>query len=137
MNYLLDTCVISDVFKKIPVLIKHFEGVSPDSIYISSITVMEIEYGLQLNQEREKKIRPIWEKLLNNIHTVSFSPKCAYAAAAIRAALKVTGASIGPYDSLLAGTCLAHGMIMVTSNIGEFNRVPKLVVEDWRTKKVS
>lgn len=132
MNYLLDTCVISDFFRKIPLLIKRFEAISPENIHISSITVMEIEYGLKLHLERENRIRPIWKKLIDHIHVISFSPQCAYAAASIRANLKTKGLSIGSYDSLIAGTCLAHDMIMVTSNLSEFNRVPKLIVEDWR-----
>ncbi|MCE5318673.1 MAG: PIN domain-containing protein [Parachlamydia sp.] len=132
MNYLLNTCVLSDLFRKIPSVIKHFEDIASENINVSSITVMEIEYGLKLNPEREKKVRPVWKKLLDNIHVVSFSPQCACAAASIRAILKVKGLSIGPYDSLLAGTCLAHDMIMVTSNLSEFNRVPKLSIEDWR-----
>lgn len=132
MDYLLDTCVVSDLFRKIPTVIKHFETIAPGNIHVSSITVMEIEYGLKLNPEREKKIRPVWKRLLDNIQVVSFSPHCACAAASIRAILKAKGLSIGPYDSLLAGTCVAHDMIMVTSNLGEFNRVIKLSVEDWR-----
>lgn len=132
MNYLLDTCVVSDLFRKIPSVIKHFEAIASEKINISSITVMEIEYGLKLNPEREKKIQPVWKRLLENIHVVSFSPQCACAAASIRAILKKKGLSIGPYDSLLAGTCLAHDMVFVTSNLSEFNRVPKLTVEDWK-----
>ncbi len=132
MTYLLDTCVISDLFRKMPSVIKHFEAISPGKIHVSSITVMEIEYGLRLNPEREKKIQPVWKSFLEIIHVISFSTQCACASASIRASLKVKGLSIGPYDSLLAGTSLAHDMIMVTSNINEFNRVPKLIVEDWR-----
>lgn len=132
MSYLLDTCVVSDFFKKIPLVVKHFEAVSPDKIHISSITVMEIEYGLRLHLEREKKIRPLWKSLLNHIHVVFYSPKCAIASASIKASLKNTGLSIGSYDVLIAGTSLAHNMIMVTSNIGEFKRIPEITVEDWR-----
>lgn len=132
MSYLLDTCVISDFFKKIPSVVKHFESVSPEKIHISSITVMEIEYGLRLHQEKEKKIRPLWKALLNHIHVIPYLPKCAIASAAIRASLKIKGLSIGPYDVLIAGTSLAHELIMITSNSCEFNRIPELTIEDWR-----
>ena len=53
MNYLLDTCVVSDFFKKTPQVIAPFQQISPENIHISSITVMEIEYGLRFNAERE------------------------------------------------------------------------------------
>lgn len=133
MNYLLDTCVVSDFFKKIPVVVQHFEAVSPEKIHISSITLMEIEYGLRLNPERENKIRPIWKALLNYIKVVPYSSKCAMTTASIRAILKNRGLSIRPYDALLGGTSLAHEMIMVTSNMSEFKRIPELTIEDWRS----
>ena len=132
MNYLLDTCVISDFFKKIPAVIKHFEAVSPEKIHISSITVMEIEYGLRLNLEREKKVQPLWKNLLKHIHIIPYSPQCAIASSSIRAELKSKGLPIGPYDLLIAGTSLAYDMIMVTSNISEFKRITEITVEDWR-----
>lgn len=135
MNYLIDTCVVSDFFKKIPLIVENFESVAPDQINMSSITVMEIEYGLRLNLDKEKKIRPLWENLLNCINVIDYSSECARASASVRATLKAMGLSIGPYDVLIAGTSLAHHMIMVTSNVGEFQRIPNLKIEDWRQKR--
>jgi tRNA(fMet)-specific endonuclease VapC len=132
MKYLLDTCVISDFFKKISNVVTHFENVLPTQIYISTVTVMEIEYGLKLNEEREKKIRPVWENLLQQIKILDFSSQCAHAVALIRSKLKSMGLPIGPYNVLIAGTCLAHHLIMVTSNGREFTRVEELKIEDWR-----
>lgn len=54
------------------------------------------------------------------------------AAAAIRATLKQEGQPIGAYDVLIAGTAVARGLIVVTSNVGEFRRIAGLQVEDWR-----
>jgi tRNA(fMet)-specific endonuclease VapC len=33
---------------------------------------------------------------------------------------------------LIAGTALARGLVVVTSNIGEFERIEGLQVEDWQ-----
>lgn len=93
---------------------------------------MEIEYGLRLNEEREKKIRPIFEALLQQIKAVPLCQKSAMQAAFIRSKLKSTGLPIGPYDILIAGTSLAHNLIMVTSNFKEFNRISEIEIEDWR-----
>lgn len=132
MNYLIDTCVVSDLFKKIPLVIKNFEKLSPKQIHISSITVMEIEYGLNLHREREMKIRPIWEQLLKYIEVVPFSYASAICTASIRSQLKASGQLIGPFDLLIAGTALANEMTMVTSNLKKFDRVPEIKLEDWR-----
>lgn len=48
-----------------------------------------------------------------------------------RAALEAAGASIGPYDVLIAGQALRHEATLVTANVSEFARVPSLRWEDW------
>lgn len=132
MNFLLDTCVISDFFKKIPAVIKRFQAVSPQQIHISTLSVMEVEYGLKLNPERIKKLIPLWKELLELVVVVPYSPECAIATAKIRAELKQKGLLIGPYDILIAGTALAQDMTLVTSNTSEFTRIHSLTKDDWR-----
>jgi tRNA(fMet)-specific endonuclease VapC len=43
------------------------------------------------------------------------------------------GQTIGERDSMIAGTALAHGHIMVTDNVRKFERVPGLQIQNWRT----
>jgi tRNA(fMet)-specific endonuclease VapC len=50
---------------------------------------------------------------------------------AIRTALESIGQSISEADLWIAATARAHGDVMVTNNVCEFQRVPGLVVEDW------
>lgn len=70
--------------------------------------------------------------LFSVVGTEPFEEADAQATAAIRAALKSTGQPIGAYDALIAGTGVARGLIVVTANVGEFNRVSGLQVENWR-----
>jgi tRNA(fMet)-specific endonuclease VapC len=49
----------------------------------------------------------------------------------LRAELARSGNPIGPYDQLIAGHARSKGLILVTNNLREFNRVPGLRVEDW------
>jgi tRNA(fMet)-specific endonuclease VapC len=42
------------------------------------------------------------------------------------------GQPIGAYNVLIAGTAVARGLVVVTSNVGEFRRVGGLQLEDWR-----
>ncbi|HXF29243.1 MAG TPA: PIN domain-containing protein [Chlamydiales bacterium] len=130
--YLLDTCVVSDYFKKNPKTIHHFQSVAPYQLHISMVTVMEVEFGLKLNPEREKKLRPLWEALLLLIIVIPFDRADASAAALIRAKMKPAGNMIGPYDLLLAGTAFQRKFIFVTSNSKEFKRLPELQLQDWR-----
>jgi predicted nucleic acid-binding protein len=56
----------------------------------------------------------------------------AIATAAIRAALAKRGTPIGPYDLMIAGSALRRGLVMVTSNASEFERIRGLILQDWR-----
>lgn len=132
MKYLLDTCTVSDFVKGQPNVLSRVKATSPNLIAVSLLTRMEVEYGLALNAERAKKLTPILDSFFSNIATLPFDEADAQAAAAIRAALKTLGQPIGAYDVLIAGTGLARGLVVVTSNVGEFKRVSGLQVEDWR-----
>ena len=49
----------------------------------------------------------------------------------IRSELYRTGNPIGPYDMMIAGHARARGLVLVTNNIREFERVPGLRTENW------
>ncbi len=39
--------------------------------------------------------------------------------------------AIGTLDTLIAGVALSRGLVLVTHNLAEFQRIPDLLVEDW------
>ena len=49
----------------------------------------------------------------------------------IWAELERKGTPIGPMDLLIAGHARSEGLILVTNNTREFERVEGLTVEDW------
>jgi tRNA(fMet)-specific endonuclease VapC len=132
MKYLLDTCTVSDFVKGHPNVLVRVKATPPDLISVSVLTRMEVDYGLALNAERARKLVPMLDAFFSTIATLPFDEADAKAAAAIRAALKIMGQPIGAYDVLIAGAGLARGLVVVTSNVGEFKRVSGLQVEDWR-----
>jgi tRNA(fMet)-specific endonuclease VapC len=132
MRFLLDTCVVSDFVRGEPGVLEAVKQTSPDQIAISVITQMEVEYGLLLSPARARRLAPVIDAFLGAIAILAFDVDDGKAAAAIRAALHAQGRPIGPYDCQIAGTGLARGLIVVTSNIGEFARVGGLRIENWR-----
>lgn len=132
MKFLLDTNVISDFVKGHPAVMVRLKQTAPHLIGISSITAMEIEFGLQLNPTRATKLIPVLKPLLAAIDILDFSRDDALTAASLRAALQKQGTPIGAYDVLLAGCALRRGMIFVTANTREFERATGLHLENWR-----
>ncbi|MEH2214353.1 PIN domain-containing protein [Nostoc sp.] len=63
-GYLLDTCVISDFVKGEKNTLKLLKSTTPTDIFISSLTVMEVKYGLAINPQCALKIQLLIEALL-------------------------------------------------------------------------
>jgi len=69
---------------------------------------------------------------LASVTILPFNTAEAEQAAQIRAILKTQGQPIGAYDVLIAAIALQYGLLMVTANQREFERVPNLQTENWR-----
>jgi tRNA(fMet)-specific endonuclease VapC len=132
VKYLLDTCTVSDFVKGQPGVLARIKATSPQLIAISTVTRFEIEFGMHLNPDRARKLAPVMDAFLSSITILPFEDADAKATGAIRAALQKQGQPIGAYDVLIAGCALARGMVVVTSNLGEFQRIGGLQVENWR-----
>jgi tRNA(fMet)-specific endonuclease VapC len=132
VRYLLDTTVISDFTRGEPAVLGRLKAAGKREVSISTVTAMEIEYGLLLNPVRARKIEPVIRALLTDITVLAYEHEDASATAAVRAALAKRGTPIGPFDLMIAGTALRKGLVMVTSNSSEFARVSGLTLEDWR-----
>lgn len=132
MKYLLDTCTVSDFVKGQSGVLARIKATPPQIIAISTVTRMEIEFGMQLNPDRARKLAPVMDAFLSSITILPFEDADAKAAGAIRASLQKQGQSIGAYDVLIAGCALARGLVVATSNLGEFQRIGGLQVENWR-----
>jgi tRNA(fMet)-specific endonuclease VapC len=131
-RYLLDTNVLSDFVKGNEAVQARLRATPPGELAVSSVTVMEIDYGLALQPARARKIQPVIDAIFESVMLLPFTTEDARAAGAVRAALRRRGRPIGPYDVLLAGSALARGLTLVTANTAEFERVAGLLLEDWR-----
>ena len=134
MKYLLDTCVLSDFARGDAHTLTHVKTMSPALIGVSSVSLMEIEFGLALNSARARKLAPVMHALFQAVSILPYGPEDARATATLRASLQKRGRPIGAYDALIAGCALARGLVLVTSNEREFRRVSGLPVENWRKR---
>ena len=132
MQYLLDTCMVSDFAQGRPEILARVKAAAPEDLAVSALTEMEVAYGLLLNAKLARRLKPAMDAFFGAIRVLPYDRKAAEASANARASLKKRGRPIGAYDVLIAGTALAHALILVTSNVREFKQVEGLRVEDWR-----
>lgn len=130
--YLLDTntCIFLKNKKPIHVLEK-LKSILNRDVYLSSITIAEMQFGVYNSQHIEKN-RISLTKFLAPFRIIDFDDRDAEFFGKIRADLKQKGTLIGPYDMLIAAQALSRKLILVTNNIDEFIRVPELTIEDWK-----
>lgn len=131
MKYMLDTniCIFA-IRNSNDNVLKKFHDHLDDELYISSITLAELMYGVEKNRKPEQNRNALLQ-FLTLIDIKEFSEKAAIEYGKIRAFLENQGTPIGPLDTLIAAHAVSENMILVTHNTKEFLRVPDLTVENW------
>jgi tRNA(fMet)-specific endonuclease VapC len=102
-----------------------------EALAISVVVLFELRYGAAKSANRQRASRRIADFLSGPVKVLDFEPDDAEEAGDIRAALERAGTPIGPYDVLIAGQARRRTAVLVTANLREFARVPRLKTEDW------
>ena len=131
MHYLLDTNICIYLIKERPIeVLERFRQYLPQDVAIYSITLFELEYGVEKSQYRQRSEDAL-AKFLLPLNLINFDSSSSFEAAKIRVQLEKKGRPIGPYDLLIAGLARSRDMILVTNNTREFERVNGLNLENW------
>lgn len=101
-----------------------------NGIYISSLTVAKLEFGVANSQYPEKNRISLLE-FLSIFSVLPFNEKDALPYGEIKATLRKSGNIIGPIDLLLSAQAISNDLIFVTNNTKEFIRVTNIKLEDW------
>lgn len=131
MKYLLDTNICIYLIRQRPIeVIERLEQTKIQDIAISTITLSELEYGVE-NSSRPLQNRLALMEFMAPFHVLDFDGEAATFYGKIRAELQKKGTPIGAMDLLIAAHALAQNLILVTNNEKEFRRVDGLKVENW------
>ncbi|MRR55461.1 MAG: type II toxin-antitoxin system VapC family toxin [Deltaproteobacteria bacterium] len=131
MKLMLDTNICIYIIKRKPEpVLKHFLEYQVGDIGISSITLAELRYGVSKSKYAEKNASALDEFIIP-LEVISFDDIAAQAYGDIRAALELAGTPIGAMDMLIAAHAVSLGVNLVTNNIREFSRIPRLTLLDW------
>lgn len=132
MRYLLDTNVCVDYLNgRFPAVTERIQQSSPQDLCTSSIVVAELRYGADRSSSRHRNHRRL-DVLTAEIACVGFDVQAAAIYGRVRADLEAKGSPIGANDMLIAAHALSLGVVLVTDNRREFERVEGLEVESWR-----
>ena len=130
--YLLDTNICIFIKNKKPVhVLEKLHREIEKKIYISSITIAELQYGVYNSQHIEKNRISLTE-FLAPFEIINFDDDDAEEFGKLRSYLKQKGQVIGSYDMQIAAQAIAKKLILVTNNTDEFKRIKNLEIEDWK-----
>jgi tRNA(fMet)-specific endonuclease VapC len=97
---------------------------------MSDVTLYELYYGAERYDDPAARIA-ILENFAARLEVLPFDTRAALHAGNIRATLERQGQVIGAYDLMIAAIARSQGLVLVTGNVREFERVEGLRVERW------
>ena len=131
MKYLLDTNICIYLLKDTyPAIKKKLFSLPPSSVFLSAVTVYELEYRAEKSQKSEKT-RLQLAMFFAPFTILPFDTEDAVTAGKIRSDLEKKGTPIGPYDLQIAAQGVSRNLTVVTHNTDEFSGVENLRIEDW------
>ncbi len=131
--YLLDTNIISYWMRGDRQVIDRLKRQVPSDLFLSTITLAEILYGIEKSSIKKKERRLKINHISSLLGMTSFDEAAAEEYAVIRSQLEREGRVISERDTQIASIAMANKLIVVTHNVKEFGRIHKLKVEDWAT----
>ena len=129
LKYMLDTNICIFTSKNKPQEGRDAFNRHHGQLCISMVSLMELIYGAEESASPERNLAVV-EGFAARLEILAYDYQAAMHSGPLRAELQKIGKPIGPYDQMIAGHARSQGMILVTNNIREFDRVPGLRVED-------
>ncbi len=129
--YLLDTNIcIYCIINKPESVLKQLNLKRKYDIYISSITVAELEFGVEKSKYPERNRIALIE-FLSIFKSLPFDDEDAQEYGKIKAKLSRDGNIIGSLDILIGSQAKSKNLLLVTNNVKEFERIDELKIENW------
>ncbi len=138
--FVLDTNVVSEL-RKIslgkadPHVARWADSVDAGSLYISAITVLELELGVLQIERRDPQQGAVLRTWLDRLVLPEFEGRTLAIDTAVAqccARLHVPDPR-AERDALIAATALVHGMTVVTRNLADFKAMSAPLLNPWDT----
>lgn len=137
-GFLIDTCAISEFAKKFPNLglVSWLAKVDARIVFMSSVTIGELHYGIRLNSQAKKREtleRWLRAEVLSDFrdHILPFDDEVAECWGRIRADARKNGNPVPVIDAMIAATAVRYNLTIVSRNESDFRRIGTAVVNPW------
>jgi tRNA(fMet)-specific endonuclease VapC len=133
LKYLLDTnTCIQYLNGRSPGVKARLAACADTDIAVCSIVKGELYFGAAKSRD-PATAKTKQDTFLSRFVSLPFDDAAADSYGEVRAVLAKAGQLIGPNDLLIASIALSQQLYLVTSNVGEFSRVPNLRIENWES----
>ena len=130
LKYLLDTHIVIYVIKRRPMEVLGIFNEHAGRMAISAVTLSELFHGAEKSAKVAQNLAVV-EEFASLLEVLPYTAKASQHYGAIRSALEKVGRPIGVNDLHIAAHARSEGLTLVTNNLGEFERVPGLLTENW------
>lgn len=132
-GYLLDTDIVVFLLRGKKGIAERLSQIKATDIYVSEVTVAELEYGNRCSGRYEEN-KQLVERFLAKVNIVPFSESISIYAKE-RQRLRLQGLSIDDFDLLIGSAAIARGLIMVTNNTRHYSRIEDIQIDNWAACK--
>jgi tRNA(fMet)-specific endonuclease VapC len=131
VKYLLDTNICIYIKnRRPPEVLARLSNLVPGDVAMSSITFGELCFGAAKSVRQNESMQALVE-LKELIPVLALDANTSLQYGQVRQHLQSLGRTIGNNDLWIAAHALSSDLILVTNNVAEFDRVPKLKIENW------
>jgi tRNA(fMet)-specific endonuclease VapC len=127
---MLDTNIVIYVMKRKPIEVLSKFNANASRMAMSVITLSELYLGAKNSTRNTENLMAV-EDFASRIEVLQYTPKASVHYGSIRVALEKTGRGIGINDLHIAAHARSEGLVVVTNNTSEFERVHALQIENW------
>ncbi len=128
-KYLFDTNICVYFLKGLYHLDRKIEETNIENCFISEITLAELKFGAENSENRDKNRKTVDEFAGKFAIIPIFNSLDVYAREKTR--LRKKGLPLDDFDLLIGATAISNGLILVTRNASDFERLKGIEIENW------